>query len=446
MKTQTRKENLQILKIYTPTSNKDVYLENSDFKTNYFLHFPILLNNDGSVWKHGTLYLLSKLKNYKQPEKETLKSTANNLKYFIIWCEENNIDYLVEAPRKFKRPTYLYRDYLQKKLVNGELSSETIKARINTVIKFYKYLVKEGIKFKFPLWESNTTLISYENHYGNKTSKKIETTDIGKVISSSNVDKYVNYVEDGAKLKPLTYEEQHIIINSLKNIGNIEMTLAFLLSLTTGARIQTIFTLRLKHFERVPSENEKEVKIKVGLGTDCDTKFDKIHILYVPIWVYNKIKIYIKSPRAEKRRNNAQNIFVDNSLQYIFLTNRGVPYYVSKYDPYLAIYKSPSNGEAVRKFISTTLKDEIKKYGLNFDFSFHDLRATFGMNYLESRIHLVKEGSISLSLLLMEIKEKLAHSSLIVTERYLNFRNINKAKESSNDKYENYLMELLDDR
>jgi integrase len=444
MKTQKRKETLQLLKIYTPSNKKDELLENNDFKTNFFVHFPVLLNNDGSVWKHGTLFLLSKLKNYNQPKSLTLDSIADNLKHFIIWCEENDINYL-EAPRKFKRPTYLYREYLQRKLENGELSPNTLKTRINAVVNFYKYLIKEGIKFKFPLWERSSVLISYENQYGNKFSKKIETTNIGKVISSSNVDKYIDYIEDGGKLKPLTFQEQNLLISNLKNIGNIEMTLAFLLSLTTGARIQTVFTLRLNHFERAVSENEKEIKIKIGLGTNCDTKFDKIHILYIPVWVYNKIKVYIKSPRAEERRNNAKNIFTDHSLQYVFLTNRGVPYYVSKADPYIATYKSPSNGEAVRKFISTTLKNEIKKHGLDLNFSFHDLRATFGMNYLESRIHLVKEGIISLTLLLMEIKEMLAHSSLSITERYLNFRDINKAKEASNDKYEKFLMELLDD-
>ena len=32
-------------------------IQNEDFDIDNFLHFPILTNNDGNMWKHGSLFL-----------------------------------------------------------------------------------------------------------------------------------------------------------------------------------------------------------------------------------------------------------------------------------------------------------------------------------------------------------------------------------------------------
>jgi hypothetical protein len=100
--------------IYKPIS-KAQSTQNENFDIDNFLHFPILTNDDGSVWKHGSLYLLSKLKNYQKPSPKTLDSIATDLKHFKEYCDSENIDYL-SAPRKILRPTYLYRSHLQQLL------------------------------------------------------------------------------------------------------------------------------------------------------------------------------------------------------------------------------------------------------------------------------------------------------------------------------------------
>jgi len=91
--------------IYKPIS-KVQSTQNEDFDIDNFLHFPILTNDDGSVWKHDSLYLLSKLKKYQKPSSKTLDSIATDLKYFKEYCASENIDYLL-APRKVLRPTHL---------------------------------------------------------------------------------------------------------------------------------------------------------------------------------------------------------------------------------------------------------------------------------------------------------------------------------------------------
>ena len=433
---------LKKLDIYTPIS-KDKTVQNDDFDIDNFLHFPILINDDGSIWKHGSLYLLSKLKNYQKPSPKTLDSIASDLKHFKEWCNNEDIDYL-SAPRKILRPTYLYRSYLQQLLRNGKISPNTIKRRMSAIVGFYEYLInEEGIKFKFPLWESGITSIIYQDNQGFKHSKQVKTKDISRVAATSNTDLFDNTIIDGGRLHPLSHEQQIALVEALKAIGNIEMTLSFLIALTTGARIQTVFTLRKKHFEKVIKENEDEVRIKVGYGTDCDTKFNKLHTLILPTWVYNKVQIYLNSPRYKKREERATHIFDEANKQYIFLTNRGTPFYVAHNDPYRNQYKEVPNGATVRQFILSSLKKQLKKKGLDFNFSFHDLRATFGMNLLDKLMTLVDKKELKLSHALIHIKERMGHSSLSTTERYLNFKEKHKIKEQAQDNYETFLMELL---
>ena len=437
-----KKLTLKRLDIFTPIS-KDQSIHNEDFDIDNFLHFPILTYDDGSVWKHGSLYLLSKLKNYQKLSPKTLDSIATDLKYFKEYCDSENIDYLI-APRKVLRPTYLYRSHLQQLLRDGKIAPNTIKRRMSAIVGFYEYLINiEGIEFKFPLWESGITSITYQDNQGFKQSKQVNTKDVSRVVTTSNPDLFDNAIVDGGRLHPLPKDQQIALVKALQNIGNTEMTLGFLIALITGARIQTVFTLRKKHFERALKDGEIEVKIKVGYGTDCDTKFKKIHTLIFPSWVYQKVRIYLNSPRFKKREEKAVHIFDEQNKQYTFLTNRGTPFYAAHNDPYRHLYKEVPNGATIRQFIFNSLKKQLKLNGFQFDFSFHDLRATFGMNLLDKLMPLVDAKELKLSHALIHIKEKMGHSSISTTEKYLNFREKHKIKELAQDDYENYLKELL---
>jgi len=440
-----KKAQIPQLKIYTPKieDKKIVETLNDDFDIDNFLHHPFLINNDGSLWKHGNLYLLYKLKAYTKPSPKTLDSIAIDLKNFKEWCNNEDIDYL-SAPRKVLRPTYMYRGHLQELLRDGKISINTVKRRISAVIGFYRYLIDiENIKFKFPLWESGITSITYQDRQGFSQSKQVNTTDVGKVVSTSNPDLFDDAIEDGGRLHPISQETQKILMQVLKEIANTEMTLGFLIALTTGARMQTVYTLRRKHFIRVPDKEETEIKIRVGYGTHCDTKFQKQHTLLMPKWVYDKVRVYLNSPRASKRLERAKHIFDSNELQYAFLNRTGVPYYTSGDDVYRKLYRDAPNGNTIRQFIHTTLRKELLKNGIKINFSFHDLRASFGMNLFDKLMPMVKNEEIVLTRLLIEIKERMGHSSLTTTEKYLNFRDRHKIKEQAQDNYETYLEGLL---
>lgn len=103
------------------------------------------------------------------------------------------------------------------------------------------------------------------------------------------------------------------------------------------------------------------------------------------------------------------------------------------------------NGEAVRQFISKRvipiMRDKLSNE--KYTFRFHDLRATFGMNLSESQISLVEEGKQSLHDAREYVKARMGHSSIEITDRYLNYKvNLNTLM-SHQENYEEYINFLL---
>lgn len=449
MRNEVTKITIKNFKIFQPyilkNSNKLIEKDNDNFDIDNYLFFPILLNPDKSLWKLANRYLLYKLKSFEIPSPKTLDTIATDLKDFKNYCNSEGIDYL-DVPRKVFSPIKRYKKHLMIKLYNNMISPNTIKRRISSVTAFYDWLIKyENIKFKFPLWSEGETYISYQDTYGKTNYKRVKTKDIMQVPKNNKLELSDDSIIDGGKLFPLNINEQKVLISLLKECNNIEMFLSFLIALSTGARMQTVFTLRLKHFTRVINNDENIVRIKVGYGTHCDTKYSKRNTLFLPVWLYKRIQSYINSQRAIKKRNKSKHIFSDNNLQYLFLTAKGTPYYCANDDKYKILYKSPPSGETVRMFINNTLKKKYKEKNFILNFSFHDLRATFGMNLVDSYLPLLKEKEISLTQILNIVKERMGHANLKTTELYLNFRNKNKNTIKAQNNYEEFLRELLNE-
>lgn len=419
--------------------------ENKDFFIEEYRRFPIIFNNDGSQWFLANRYLLNRIKINGNEKFKTLESIASDLMQFKTWCEDNDVDYL-KADRKISTPTYRYRHYLEGLGREGLIARGTMKRRIGTACNFYEWLKdSENYHFKFPLWKESIFIVSYSNSKGQNVSKNVKSKDVARIKNTTNSLAIEDSIEDGGKLKPLSTDEQKSIFKALGQIENIEFSLIFLLAVTTGARIQTIGTLRVDDFKRVSSVNEKEIKIRTGYGTLVATKYEKTGLIYVPREVYKKIQIYLASERYEKRNKKALP-FQNMDHQYAFLTTRGNPFYIHPSDQYLDKYDNPPDGQSIRVFVSGKLKKCLKQNGNNIDFRFHDLRASYGMNLLDALMPLVNNGEITLTDALSHVRERLNHNNLTTTERYLNFKTKHKMKEKQQYQinFENYLINLLD--
>jgi phosphonate transport system permease protein len=70
----------------------------------------------------------------------------------------------------------------------------------------------------------------------------------------------------------------------------------------TGARIQTVLTVRAKHVMREPAEfHGDDIRLACGPGTGIDTKGGVKGVLHLPRRFYERLYIYMHSDRARKR-------------------------------------------------------------------------------------------------------------------------------------------------
>lgn len=437
--------NIRKLELFKPILIQDELYDredHDDFPYSEYFHFPVLLKPDHSLWGDGSLYLLSKLESSKQPHHSSLYSQAKDLIAFMNFIEEHQIDYLEMPKRKAARPTYRFRFHLQDLIKNCVIKDKTASRRMNAVINFYRWISDEKkFVFKYPPWIESTTLVNFENYFGLPLKHLVKTTDLSVRVSPSN-NTYTEHLDDGGKLRPLLKKEQSSLINALGELENIEMMLMFLLALSTGARLQTICTLRLSHLEISYKDSEKEVGIVAGPGTLIDTKLSKRAVLYIPVWMIEKLKIYSQSSRALERRQ--RNTTYGESLeQYVFLTKGGHPYYMGKNDPSRATVKRMPTGNAITQFIRSKLLPKLNAMENWSSFHFHDLRATYGMNLVEINQEKLIKGEISYQKLKDFIKERMWHKSSDTTDAYLQFKSDQKFLLDVQEDYERHLLSLM---
>lgn len=402
-------------------------------------NFPVVLRSDGSLWAEASLYLLERFELNPNISNDTLQSIANDLAAYRSFLDSENIDFNTVSAEVFFRPTYLFRAYLKRLIVANKLKPSTANRRISRIVELYRWLEDRDIfKSEFPLWRDKLGQINFTNSYGVTKVKPVVSTDLS--IKKGSISNFGKYIVDGEKLKPLNVNEQKLLIDVLNDLNNIEMKLIFLLALFTGARMQSILTLRLSNFDKVVSEDEfSEVRLAIGGDSLVETKYNKKLVIYMPTWLYRKIKIYINSPRAIQRQKKKSGILPE---QYAFLTNRGDPYYAAR-NSATTTKKSGLRGETVRQFIKDQLIPKAKKIDSEFAFSFHWLRATYAMNLLDLQLEKVNCGKITLGEALNFVRERMGHSSIKITERYLNYRKLSEFTKLMEQEYYMYLQYLI---
>jgi len=259
----------------------------------------------------------------------------------------------------------------------------------------------------------------------------VTSTDL-QILASKADDPLDDTIQDDGKLRPLLLEEQKWVMEAADALGNGEMYLFILFMLLTGARIQTVGTLRVRHFIQANPAFSNGIagqgqvfKLKAGPGTGIDTKRNKNKTLQIPNLLYEALHVYVTSDRARRRREMAAG--GDHLDQYFFLTQQGSPYYTAKaqssrYDPSMA-RRHHKNGGTVRQFLKERLIPFVRnRYDPKFKFRIHDLRATFGMNQTDIQMSLVQAGVIALNKARSIVKELMWHTSSATTDKYLDYR------------------------
>ena len=408
--------------------------------------YPIVLCGDGSPWYEANLWILSTLQNKLSPNMRTFDCIASDLAAYRQFIEEYNIDWLQFPSHKQNRPIHRFNGRLKYLIQNQEVAASTAKRRIATVIRFYRWLVDENnFQPQYEPWKDSERYIQLKSDYGSQVYKKVKTTDLN-LSSSKEHNPYDDFIDDGGKLRPLSVKQQEWLVDSLLKLGNTEITLIHIFGLVTGARIQSILTMRVRHFYAPKVDDVSNfVRIPIGLGTDVDSKNGKKITLWVPVWFYRILHTYVNSERAISRRKKAFGGEIKE--QYLFLTKYGTPFYDASNTNFAEFRKirHSKRGQAIRQYITDYILPYIHlNFDKHFHYTFHDLRATFGMNLLDELLQLAQNKEANLNDILEYIKVRMGHSSLTTTNRYLNFRKRTNLIRVAQSSWEDQLSVLAD--
>lgn len=399
-----------------------------------FRPFPLVLDASGAPWAPACLWLLEKAQ-AKPQHTRSLPPLAQDLAAYKRFLDEAALDWDdFSSVEKYARPTYLYRNHLHELVNAGELKKSTAARRMASVIRFYRFLMGTSRMNFVPAnepWVESELGIAYRDSKGFKQVASVITTDVS-IKNTRYDDAWDEAISDGGKLRPLTVDEQRAVVTALKSLANIEYALMHYVALLTGAREATVLTLRLRDFARPPEQIPTwSHKIRCGPGTGIDTKRDVPDVyLSVPKVLYAQLHAYAVSARARARR--AKTAMGEDPLNYLFLTQHGQPYYESKdgrhaqLEPTRALRRSVKSGYPLRKFIAEKVIPEVRKAHPNlsrFQYRFHDLRATFGMNWVDYQMQKAGEDFAKHYLYARDQLRKLMwHRQATTTDRYLEYR------------------------
>lgn len=393
-------------------------------------NFPFLFHSDGSPWHEANDYLLNSMSSKAPINRRTddVRRRASKLLDYLLFCEDNNLDWLdFSGGRPPLRPTYRYFYHL---INEGARSNQVINQYTSAVYHFYKYVTEHWHDLDMKRVDT-IKQVRFMVH-GSKGCKVIEAEKRSQTRRTAPVSSVpLGFVrEDGEDLRPLSDPELAAFLAAIRKEKewSVVERLILLTALMTGARKQTVLTIRLKHLKGFTEDKlqpEGAYRLHAGPGTGIDTKYDKPQVLYVPKQLAEELVTLAESPRMKTRREKFRaqleashpGLSVAEDDMYLFLSDQGNCYYMAESDPRYTIVKSPQTGqvtETIKRKLIQICSSPFPK-----DFSYHWLRATFGYQLYQRLQPLVQEGAMKPGEDIDFIQKRMHHEARQTTENYL---------------------------
>lgn len=439
---------------------------------------PILMEADGTPWHLANQYLFSlatgDFSDIEQLDAKgrsrrsrgengygntrDIRRKAAMLLDYKMFCEGMTDRYSNPAPIDLfnfmqrlpsKRPTWLYFSHLQHNLT---LRPTELNARTGVVYQFYKFASQQqGVNIDMDRVDSLTNFSFYiQNEIG--LSRQVNVTRRGQTLPLSNKKKQseIGFVrEDGEQLRPLQDHELTALLKALRTSAFLaDEILIHYLALDTGERKQTILTLRKSHINELNETNltinRDAYRLEIDPRSGCDTKFNKLHHLIIPISLSERLKIWWNSSVAKKRRKKFAERFGDilnDNDMYVFLSPAGDCRYMSKLDPRYRKTMNPAMGQVTRNLktkLMTIAGDEIPP-----NFTFHWLRATFALRLHRRCQKLVADGKLSTGMEINIVRRRMHHEHQETTENYLKLFSTVDERLRAQEIYEDSLLGII---
>jgi len=411
---------------------------------------PFLLHANGNPWHEANDYFLSLMRDKAPINRRTddIRRRASKLLDYLLFCEDNNLDWLdFSGARPSLRPTYKYFYHLINK---GARSNAVINQYTAAVYHFYRYVSENWHELDMKRVDTvKQVRLIVQSSRGARVIEAEKRSQTRRAPPSSSTP--LGFVrDDGEDLRPLSNRELGVFLNTIrygKDWSTLER-LILMTSLMTGARKQTVLTMRLKHLKGFTEDKllaEGAYKLHAGPRTGIDTKFDKSQDLYIPKQLAEELVTLARSPMMKKRRAKFHeqmksahpDLSMDEDDVYLFLSDQGNCYYMAENDPRYPMVKSPQIGQ-----VSETIKRKlVKKAPQPFpkDFSYHWLRATFAYQLYQRLQVLVEKGLMQPGEVIDFIQKRMHHESRETTENYLKLFRMSHEKVIAQEAWESKL-------
>jgi hypothetical protein len=193
---------------------------------------PQIFWKTGEPWREANVWALELARN-RDLKLKTVHGLFGHLYQYAVWLEREQIDWRHFPQTKSERVLTRYRGFLIESREHRLLKPSTTTARMNAVIRFYRYAAgRNFVSRDVPKFEDQSVVLRYFDTAGFERTMTRMTTD----ISIPNRARSGLRLEDG--LLPISRHHMTELLQFTKANCSEELHLMLMVAFFTGARSQ----------------------------------------------------------------------------------------------------------------------------------------------------------------------------------------------------------------
>lgn len=330
---------------------------------------------------------------------KTLHSIANSLSIFLLWLDNNNVDWRdVKAAANTERakywlPVYRFRKYLIDHVQSKSIKQNTANLYISHVRQFYEWVSRRGAIDTLP-FEYRHIQIKQINDFNLLFSYPDKSN--GLIVQTSDLTipkKYRQKSSSNDQLAPYSKDELSLLFES-DHLVYPTRRLWVDMGLLTGLRAFEIAAFSERHVVDTSNDSSNAYYALItGKGS-------KEREILIPRILMQRLWRYKNSPSRLSRAIKWDIHKSTNSDRPLFMNRSG----------------SNIKGKSVSNVISN-IRKELALNGIDLKRTFHDLRSTYATNLAKYMLSMELGGDF----IEYKLMSLLGHSDFSTTRKYLNF-------------------------